>query len=135
MRSTPTLLFTIIALLPSLAQAEDAWTLRAVEALRWPDAEPISLQLEQGDKVTVVYRLDPLVRVRKDDAFGWVPQEALSSEDPSPAPATSDQPWSLDGPSLDFTRLGSDSTIKLTAPASAEPAATPEPTAEPPAGE
>ena len=91
--------------LPTTVQAEDAWTTREAEALRWPDAEQISLELEQGDRVTVVYRADGMVRVRKDDAFGWVPDEALTDQDPAPA-ASADDPWELpEMPAFDMPSL------------------------------
>lgn len=71
-----------LLLVPSLAWAEDAWLLRAVEAQRWPDAPAVSLSLAAGDKVAVLYRADGLVRVRKEDGYGWVPEDALSSTAP-----------------------------------------------------
>jgi hypothetical protein len=72
-----------LLLLPGLAQAEDAWLVRAVEAQRWPDAPTISLSLAAGDKVAVLYRADGLVRVRKEAKYGWVPEDALRSEAPA----------------------------------------------------
>jgi len=93
-------------LLPSVALAEDAWVQRDAEALRWPDAEQISLELELGDKVTVVYRADDMVRVRKGAEFGWLPADSLGDQDPTPAPAA-DDPWEIpDMPNLDIPGLG-----------------------------
>ncbi len=122
-------------LLPSLAMAENAWLTREVEALRWPDAENVTVKLDSGDQVTVIYRLDDLVRVRKDDRHGWVPQDALSLTNPEPVDATETDAWEIpDMPSLDIPGLGSTSSPSPepeTAPT--EPAAQPtepEPAAE-----
>jgi hypothetical protein len=71
-----------LLLVPGLARAEDAWLVRAVEARRWPDAPAISLSLATGDKVAVLYRADGLVRVRKETSYGWVPEDALTSQAP-----------------------------------------------------
>ncbi len=121
-----TLSFILSAfLLPSLAQAEDAWALRDAQALRWPDAEQISVELDQGEKVTVVYRDDGMVRVRKGAEFGWVPADALGDQDPKPS-ATSDDPWEIpDMPTLDIPGLGKAPAIEPpldAAPASPLPA-------------
>ncbi len=113
-----TLLFSAL-LIPSVAQAEDAWILEDIEALRWPDAEQVSVVLEPGDKVTVVYKADGMVRVRKGAEFGWVPEAKLGDSDPSPA-AAEDDPWAIpDMPTLDIPGLD------------AEPAAEPAPEAAP----
>lgn len=129
--SRPLTLLLAALLLPSTAMAEDAWALRDVEALRWPDAEQTSVELEQGDKVTVVYRTDGMVRVRYGAEFGWVPADALGDQDPEPTADAAD-PWDIpDMPTLDIPGLGKAPKVSPApdaapaAPAEAPPAVDP----------
>ncbi len=96
-----------LALLPpASALAEQAWTTGELEAKRWPDAELVSLTLEAGEQVTVVYKAEGLVRVRKGTSFGWVPEAALTDQDPNPA-APADDPWAIpDLPTLEIPGPG-----------------------------
>jgi hypothetical protein len=120
----------IALLLPASALAEDAWTTQGADALRWPDAEKISLVLEAGDQVTVVYRADGMVRVRKGGEFGWVPEDTLTDADPTPATDDAAGAWDLpDMPSFDMPTLGSGP--KLTPKLDAAPAAPAEPAPAP----
>ncbi len=122
--------FLIALMLPATAVAEDAWATRDAQALRWPDAEQTSLDLESGDKVTVVYRADGMVRVRKGADFGWVPEDALTDQDPTPEPAAAD-PWEIpDMPSLEIPGRG-----KAPAVAPAPDAAPAAPAVPPPESE
>jgi hypothetical protein len=90
-------------LLPGIASAEKAWALEDVEALRWPDAPQVSLVLEPGDEVTVVYRDEAMVRVRKGSDFGWVAATALGETNPEP---DAEDPWAIpDLPTLDIPGL------------------------------
>ena len=73
----------LFAFLPCLAHAEDAWLARDAELLRWPDAKQISASFDEGTKVEVVVRDEALVRVRVGADFGWLPPDALLSEDPA----------------------------------------------------
>ena len=118
-------------LLPSLAFAEDAWLTQEVQALPWPDAEKVSVALEAGDKVVVIYRMEELVRVRKDDSYGWVPQAILSDQDPTPAVEDVMDAWDVpDMPTLELPTLGSGPKLTPSLDASPAAPATPAP-AEP----
>jgi len=79
-------LVALLLALPSVALAEDAWTTRAVDALRWPGQAVVSAKLEAGTRVVVVVRDAGLVRVRHESDFGWVPEDALSGAPPAEAP-------------------------------------------------
>ena len=86
--------------------AEDAWVIEPQQALRWPDAELVSLTLEAADQVVVVYRLESLTRVRKGADYGWVPDTALAAVNPKGEEPTVQEPWSLDTPpTLDLSDL------------------------------
>lgn len=126
MRRLLTLLPLVALLIPATATAEDAWLTQAVEALRWPDAEQVSVQLEAGDKVVVIYRTESLVRVRKDqdDKFGWVPQDALTDQAPAAAVETALDAWEVpDMPDLELPKLGEKrEATPMTAPTPAAPA-------------
>jgi hypothetical protein len=132
--SLPALLIAL--LLPASAWAEDAWTTRDAPALRWPDAEKVSLQLEAGDKVTVVYRADGLVRVRKGSEFGWVPEDALTAQDPTPTAEDAVGAWDLpEMPSFDMPTLGGGPRIAPKLDAAPAAPAEPPPAPEAPASE
>ncbi|MBN1336474.1 MAG: hypothetical protein JXB39_10980 [Deltaproteobacteria bacterium] len=100
MRRVAFLLFALV--LPGVAAAEDAWTTRAVDALRWPGQEVVSVRLEAGSRVVVVVRDDTMVRVRHEADYGWVPLDALSAEPPADlppeAPAAPDDPPAEEAP-------------------------------------
>ncbi len=96
------LLFPVFLVLPHDSRAEEAWTTRSVEGLRWPDSEIVTFSLEQGTRVLVVYRAENVVRVQSDDEFGWVPEDSISTEKPRVAEdAPSGLPTS-DLPTVDF---------------------------------
>jgi hypothetical protein len=65
-----------------MASAEDAWTLRQVDGVRWPDSKTVTVKLDAGAKVSVLVREDGLVRVRQESEFGWVPADALTDKNP-----------------------------------------------------
>jgi hypothetical protein len=115
-------------LLPGVASAEKAWALEDVEALRWPDAQQVSLVLEPGDEVTVVYRDEAMVRVRKGSEFGWVSAALLGDSNPEP---DAEDPWAIpDLPALDIPGLPPAQPTEEAEPeAPAEPAAEPAPEA------
>lgn len=71
-------------LLPSAALAEDAWTTRAVDALRWPGEAVVSAKLDAGAQVVVVLREGGQARIQHGQDFGWVPEDALSATAPEP---------------------------------------------------
>ncbi len=85
MRRLPLLLLALA--LPGAAAAEDAWTTRAVDALRWPGQAPVSAKLDAGAQVQVVVRDAGLVRVRHGSDYGWVPEDTLSPTPPVPTEA------------------------------------------------
>jgi hypothetical protein len=131
-RSLP-LSITLALLLPASAAAEDAWMQRSMDALRWPDAEQVSTQLEEGAQVTVVYRAEGMVRVRSGADFGWVPEDALLDADPGPAAEASD-PWDIpEVPSLEIPGLGK--APRVEPKLDAAPAAPTAPAPEAPASE
>jgi len=80
-------LAVLLLTLPSVAFAEDAWTTRAVDALRWPGQTVVSTRLDAGVPVAVVLRDAGLVRVRHESDYGWVPEDALSATPPAEPPA------------------------------------------------
>lgn len=126
----------IALLLPASALAEDAWTTEGADALRWPDAETISLVLEAGDQVTVVYRADGMVRVRKGGEFGWIPEATLTDLDPSPTAEDEVGAWDLpDMPSFDMPTLGGGPKVAPKLDAAPAAPAEPPPTPEAPASE
>ena len=72
--------------LASSALAEDAWTTSAVDGARWLDSEAVSVSIEEGTKVTVIYREGDQARVLHGLDFGWVPANTLASSDPAALP-------------------------------------------------
>ncbi len=51
------------------------------------DTEAAGAKLGAGDAVTVLFREDGMVRVRKGDVYGWVPEAAVTTEaPPTPTP-------------------------------------------------
>lgn len=82
------MLWTVV-MVTGLAWADDAWTTREVELLRWPPAvmesAPKTATAAEGDKLTVVLEDGDMVRVLAGEHFGWVPADALSREAPAGA--------------------------------------------------
>lgn len=114
------LLAASLLLFPGLARAEDAWLVRAVEAVRWPDAPQVSVTLAEGDQVAVVYRMDGLVRVRKEDRYGWVPADALAAEAPAAA-APPEAPADLELPPMPALQIPGLGTRPATKPTGTTP--------------
>jgi len=75
----------LIAMLTAV-HAEDAWTTREVELLRWPEsvleAPPVTATAAEGDKLEIVLEDGAVVRVKKGTDFGWVPSDALTKDAP-----------------------------------------------------
>jgi hypothetical protein len=77
--------------LVTAALAEDNWVATAGDAVRWPGQPTVAMRLDVGDKVEVLARQGPLVRVRRGTDFGWVDAKAVSSSEiarPAAPPST-----------------------------------------------
>lgn len=72
----------LLTLWTALARAETLWVSSPTDGVRWADNKAVSLHLQAGDEVEVVYRDGAKVRVRKGVEFGWVDASALTSVQP-----------------------------------------------------
>ncbi len=81
--------------LPATALAQDAepavvaptlpsavWTTSEVETVRFLDATIVGPRFETGDELEVLDRAGDRYRVRKGDAYGWLPISTVSVEAP-----------------------------------------------------
>jgi hypothetical protein len=62
---------------------EDAWLVDEQVALRFPEGETQGPRFEAGAKVVVVYREGTRIRVKGDAGFGWVAEDAITTEKPT----------------------------------------------------
>lgn len=145
-------LFVVFGILSAPALAEKAWTVEAVQGTRWPEAadpevsesaegepaepvavNPVTLELEPGAEVEVVYRTEDRVRVFVGGDFGWVPEGALTTESPVESDTGNPEARSIDDEGTAPESPEADETAGAgpePRPA-AEPAPAPSPTPEP----
>ena len=98
----------MLLLLSSLALAEDAWTVEAVDLVRWPgvsDDNPVVDQVRPDEKVEVLFRDGERVRVRTGGDFGWCDAAQLTDVSPAPETGLLDG-LGLEGLNLDGLQLG-----------------------------
>ncbi len=98
------LLAFVVFIVPSMASARKAeyvYALAETTLQRWSDApEPTTVKVESGERLEVVYRLGNLVRVRaiRQRAFGWLPADKVSTENPQSESAPGMPPRGRPGP-------------------------------------
>ncbi len=64
---------------------QEAWVVEQITSHRFHERGESGPQLSENARVTVLYQVDDLVRVRRTNQFGWVPSEALTYERPEGA--------------------------------------------------
>jgi hypothetical protein len=88
--------FVISILLLTVAQPawaqEAAWVAEDAETVRFLDDDTAGPALNEGDRVTVLFREGDLVRVRKGERYGWVAGSVLTDAAPEAATPTETTP-------------------------------------------
>ena len=62
---------------------ELVWTVKEVESLRYFDSDFVGPTFQQGDELEVVIRHEGLIRVYAGGRFGWLPEDAITTERPA----------------------------------------------------
>ena len=63
-------------------EVREAWVVESTRSQRFHEPGPRGPELSENARVTVLYQVDDLVRIRRTNSYGWVPTAALTYERP-----------------------------------------------------